>query len=230
MLPFLLAGLVAGCIVSLLSVILPASTRHSGRNRRQHIMRFLLIAVSSTLLHYFLVAGTAPAGSASGLTLIIWTAIFMLIAVIDIEERRVMPVVLLPAGLFALLEAAAAQSLASAVAGGSAGALLGIAMFLGGQQYQRAMSRRRGVQERDVPFGGGDVLLAGLCGLVVGWPNILLALLLAVFSAGAVALVLLATGRVTLGSALPYAPFLLAGTVFVMRFPEVSGHLLRLSG
>ncbi len=154
----------------------------------------------------------------------------MLIAVIDIEERRVLPVVLLPAALFALLEAWAAQGLASALAGVCAGALPGFAMYLGGQQYQRALSKWRGIQLQEVPFGGGDVMLAGLCGLVVGWPNILFALLLAVFSAGAIALLLLATGRVTVRSAMPYAPFLLGGTVFVMRFPEVSGNLLRLSG
>jgi prepilin signal peptidase PulO-like enzyme (type II secretory pathway) len=62
-------------------------------------------------------------------------------------------------------------------------------------------------------MGMGDAYLAILLGLIVGWPNILLALLLA-FSAGALAGIgLILAKKKNMGSQLPFAPFLVSGTI-----------------
>ena len=81
-------------------------------------------------------------------------------------------------------------------------------------------------------MGWGDVKLAFLMGLILGWPNIFLALFLA-FLSGALtglALILISGHRKSLGlamsknyplkSQIPFGPFLAAATIFVALFGE----------
>ena len=175
-----------------------------------------MIVAATVLLLRLMAGGPGEDERMHALSRFAWAPLFALIGVIDIEERRVLPGALAAAAALATMEALATERIAGALAGGLAGALTGCGMTLGGQLYLRAR-RRHGVQREGPAFGGGDVLLAGVCGLMVGWPQILAALAVAVFSAGAAALMLLAAGRVSLRSALPYAPFLLLGTLVVMR-------------
>lgn len=62
-------------------------------------------------------------------------------------------------------------------------------------------------------MGPGDVKLAFLMGLILGWPDISIALFLAFFSGAAVGLALIALGRKTLKSQIPFGPFLIFGTL-----------------
>ncbi len=86
------------------------------------------------------------------------------------------------------------------------------------------LSRGRGM-------GGGDVKLAFLMGLILGWPKILAALFLA-FTAGAICgIILVIIKKKTLKSEVPFGPFLVAGTIAVMFWGEeiikwYSGYLL----
>ncbi len=67
-------------------------------------------------------------------------------------------------------------------------------------------------------MGVGDVKLAFLMGLLLGWPNILIALLLA-FSGGAlIGLGLIAAKQKTLKSQIPFGPFLISGTLAAFFF------------
>ena len=234
MLVCLLAGLFAGAVVIRLSEILPSSrpgiALNSAPGRDGRVIRYVLVAAANVVLLCLMTEIPGQSEALSRPVRFVWMPVFVLIAVIDIEHRRVLPALLLPAALLAILESLTANQLLSALFGGIVGTLLSGFMYLGGQLYRRALQRWRDIQLREVPFGGGDVMLAGLCGLVVGWPLILPTLLLAVFCAGIAALLLLATGRVKFRSALPYAPFLLIGTVLVMRFQEAFAQLLRLPG
>jgi prepilin signal peptidase PulO-like enzyme (type II secretory pathway) len=65
-------------------------------------------------------------------------------------------------------------------------------------------------------MGLGDVKLAFLMGLVLGWPQILLALLLAFGSGAVVGVGLVIADRKTLKSQIPFGPFLAAGTIFAL--------------
>jgi prepilin signal peptidase PulO-like enzyme (type II secretory pathway) len=65
-------------------------------------------------------------------------------------------------------------------------------------------------------MGLGDVKLAFLMGLVLGWPSILLALLLAFASGALVGLTLIFFKKKTLKSQIPFGPFLVAATVFTL--------------
>ncbi len=61
-------------------------------------------------------------------------------------------------------------------------------------------------------MGFGDVKLAFLMGLILGFPNILVALFLAFFLGAIIGLGLIFSGRKTLKSEIPFGPFLITGT------------------
>jgi leader peptidase (prepilin peptidase)/N-methyltransferase len=65
-------------------------------------------------------------------------------------------------------------------------------------------------------LGGGDIKLAGLAGLMLGWLGwytLLLGAALGFVLAAVASLALLAARRVTLRSAISFGPYLLAGTL-----------------
>ncbi|OGH83277.1 MAG: hypothetical protein A3G08_02510 [Candidatus Magasanikbacteria bacterium RIFCSPLOWO2_12_FULL_47_9b] len=66
--------------------------------------------------------------------------------------------------------------------------------------------------------GGGDIGLGILMGVVLGWPGILFALLLSYIVGGLCALCLVILKRKTLQGTLPFAPFLVLGTIVVFFF------------
>lgn len=70
-------------------------------------------------------------------------------------------------------------------------------------------------------MGMGDAYVALLIGLVVQWPAILLALLLA-FTIGAVyGIILIVSGRKTMKSQVPFAPFLVIGGMLAVFIPKI---------
>lgn len=69
-------------------------------------------------------------------------------------------------------------------------------------------------------MGVGDIKLAFLMGLILGWPNILVALFLAFFIGAAIGLGLIVSGKKRLSSEVPFGPFLVAGTFVSIFFGE----------
>jgi len=90
----------------------------------------------------------------------------------------------------------------------------------------------RGRKVDDVALGFGDVNLSGILGLLLGWPGIVLGLTLAILTAGAVSLiyllVMLILRKYRLYAAVPYGPFLIAGAVILIYFPEALQSLFKL--
>jgi prepilin signal peptidase PulO-like enzyme (type II secretory pathway) len=76
-------------------------------------------------------------------------------------------------------------------------------------------------------MGLGDVKMAFLMGLILGWPQIIAALLLAFISGALVGLGLILAGRAKMKSEIPFGTFLAASTFLVMIFGEnILGWLL----
>jgi len=61
-------------------------------------------------------------------------------------------------------------------------------------------------------MGVGDIKLAFLMGLLLGWPNILVALFLAFFIGAIIGVGLIISGKKRLSSEVPFGPFLVTGT------------------
>jgi len=180
---------------------------------RRFLPKFLLYVALILSLVVALQLPCRDTLSLAGLLEFTQLGLFVLIAGIDIEHRRIVPLSLALATLLTLALAAQSDALGTALAGGIAGTLSGSLLYAGGRLYRRfALRFRRELPEID-PFGAADGLLLGVCGLYAGWPSIVQALLLGVMGAGATAVALLLAGRVTLRTALPLAPFLLAGAL-----------------
>lgn len=74
---------------------------------------------------------------------------------------------------------------------------------------------------KEKAMGWGDAILALFLGIILGWPEILVAIIIAFLSGGVVALVLLYFKKKTMKSYLPFAPFLSFGAVTVMLFGDI---------
>jgi leader peptidase (prepilin peptidase) / N-methyltransferase len=176
---------------------------------------------------------------ASGLQLIFWLAymaIFVLIVVIDVEHKLILFIVIIPSAVLALLDALLTQqapSLSEALIGGAAGFIVFFILYNGGFLFTYIMGKLRGEEITTVAFGYGDVMMATLSGLILGWRALIFAMFITVFL-GALGAMVYLISRSLLGSkysmftALPYGPYIVAGTVLMLLFgAEVSRILLR---
>lgn len=120
---------------------------------------------------------------------------FLVLFVYDLYHYLVPDRISLPA-IFAVLFLGAAfgRPLLSLLLGAAAGAGWFLAQFL--------LSRGRWV-------GGGDIRLGLLMGALLGWPRVWLGLMLSYAAGSLIALVLIALGKKTLKSRLPFATILL---------------------
>jgi leader peptidase (prepilin peptidase) / N-methyltransferase len=137
-------------------------------------------------------------------------AVGVALAAVDIAVQRLPDLLTLPAiGILAGLLGLAA--LAGHDAGPLIRALLG-GVALGGAFLLLALARPG-------QLGGGDIKLAVLAGLALGWlgwPALFAGAALGFVLAGLAGLVLLALRRVTLRSHISFGPFLLGGTLLGM--------------
>ena len=69
-------------------------------------------------------------------------------------------------------------------------------------------------------MGWGDVKLAGVMGLILGWPLTLVAIMVAFLTGASVALILIVTGKKRWGQTVPFGPFLVGGTVAALVWGE----------
>jgi prepilin signal peptidase PulO-like enzyme (type II secretory pathway) len=150
----------------------------------------------------------------------LYTAVLAQVFTFDLKHRYILDVVILPAAGLAFVVAfltpwspgawPAADWRTALVAALIAGAVFAALFFIGtwllGQEA----------------FGFGDVKLALFIGMATGLSNLRMvhALLAGVYLGGAVAIILLLTRRARLKQAVPYAPFLVAGTVLTLLLQQ----------
>ena len=127
------------------------------------------------------------------------SVVFALVFVIDLEHRLVLNRVVLGGGILAVVGSLVWDypPLPQALLG----ALCGFVIFL-----LINLAKPGGM-------GMGDVKLAALIGLVLGYPGALYGLCIGILVGGLGALVLLLSRRVQPGSYVPYAPFMVTGAL-----------------
>mgnify|MGYP001400452101 FL=1 len=168
-----------------------------------HPRRRMLVLVALPILFVWL-AWQAP-GSGEPRVIASFAAILILLAVIDLEQRRVPNVVVLPAVAFALGVAWRDGYLL----GAAGGAVLAFAVFLA----LFALGRRL---YGPGALGMGDGKLAGLSGAMVGLAWLPHALVLGILLAGIAAAGLLVSGRAGCGDLLPYGSFMALAAVAIL--------------
>jgi leader peptidase (prepilin peptidase)/N-methyltransferase len=131
----------------------------------------------------------------------------LVVLVIDLEHRLVLDVMTVPAAAAALLISflPGGTTPLSALVGGAVGLGMFLLIALGGRLIKRGGA-----------MGAGDVKLAGVIGLMTGFPAVLSALVLGILLGGVGALVLLVTRRAGRRGYMAYAPYLAAGALVVL--------------
>ena len=167
-------------------------------------LRVLLVEAGSGLL--FLLLWSRYGMSPHFAFAVVVACVFIVALVIDVEHRLILNRLIYPAIGAALLVMpfAVGPGLPQALWGGAVGlALLSLIVLV----YPQGM-------------GLGDVKLAALVGLVVGFPLVLLALFLSFVLGGAVGAAALLSRRVGMKDALPFAPFLVLGGMVALLCGE----------
>jgi len=159
------------------------------------------------------------------LNLLVW-AYFGLVIVIDLEHRLILHVTSWAGAALGLVVGIWLHGVTTTLLGGAAGYGLMLGLYWLGNVFVRFMSRRRKLGENDAPIedalGYGDVNLAGVVGLMLGWPGVLAGLVVAILLGGAVSLLYLvaaiALRRYRAFAAIPYGPFLAFASLYLLYF------------
>lgn len=159
---------------------------------------------------------------------------FLLVIVIDYEHRLILFVVTIPAAivLAVLGSIDPSRGPVKTLLGGLVGFAAVYGLYLLGGLFVRVLWQLRGQPIEEVAFGFGDVALAAVIGLAVGWPGIVLALVLGVIAGGLFSLVylgyMLLRRRYEAFVAIPYSPFLVFGglVVFVTAQSRIAQSLI----
>ncbi len=208
----------------------PEASQTSASPARPRVARYAIVEL-------LLAAFCAYLWGQAGLTthffiLLVYIALFVLIGVIDIEHRLVLNAVMFPAFALAVLEVLVSrrQPVLEAFAGYAIAQIVVMGFYLFGAAYLWIVNARRSRPINEVAFGFGDVTLATFCGLVVGYPRVVLMLVLMVLLGGLFA-VLYVVARMALGrryhahTALPYGPAILVAAMLMLVWGEAMARL-----
>lgn len=173
----------------------------------------------------FVIMGLFPIQALGSLGSILWLVYFTLIVVIDLEHHLILhPISLVGAGM-GMIYGTLAHSLPNTLLGGGAGFGIMLVFYLLGEGFVRMLSRRRGEQIDEVALGFGDVNLAGIMGLLLGWPGVVggifLAVILGGIVSGAFLIFQLIRKEYQAFQALPYGPFLAVSTLIMFYLAQL---------
>ncbi|MDD5126577.1 MAG: prepilin peptidase [Dehalococcoidales bacterium] len=183
---------------------------------RQHIpLRVLVVELLSALL--FALTFYLFGWSARTAVILLYNSIFVVILFIDMEHQLILNKVVYPAAIAALLILALDSlfpqagfyrtvlllprlSILSGIIGAAAGFIFFLVIYL---LYPRGM-------------GEGDVKLAGLIGLMTGFPMAAVALFVGIVAGGVVAVILLVFRKAGRKQLMPYGSFLSFGAIITL--------------
>lgn len=209
------------------------SVRLSWRYPLTEVMTALLMVIA--VLAIDAINDTADPGETIGfLQTLFWLfyiAVLMLVTVIDVEHKLILFIVIIPSSIVAILDPILTgypPDLTDALVGGVAGFVVFFVMYNGGFIFTYIMGALRGRPIEEVAFGYGDVMLATFSGLILGWRYLIFAMFITVFlgAFGAIVYLLgksLSGGKYSAFTALPYGPYIVAGTLLMLLFREPIG-------
>lgn len=165
---------------------------------------------------------------------LVYMVIFSLITIIDIEHKLILFIVIIPSALFALFDATLttiigegfrSPEVTNALIGGALGFGVFFLMYNGGFLFTYIMGKLRGQEIDEIAFGYGDVMMATVSGLILGWRALIFAMFITVFL-GAFGALLYLISRRLIGSkysaftAIPYGPYIVIGTIIILLYRE----------
>jgi prepilin signal peptidase PulO-like enzyme (type II secretory pathway) len=185
----------------------------------RHRSTWYVEALTAILALWLWNAPPAQLGFLGGFALL---AYFGVVVVIDMKYRLILHPVSIVGAALGLLIGIYLHGVVPTLLGGAFGFGIMYAFYFLGVVFGKWLARRRGLSEAEEALGFGDVNLSGVLGLLLGWPLILPALILAILIGGGVSLffvlLMVLTRRYQLMMAIPYGPFLIAGAVLLIFF------------
>ncbi len=149
---------------------------------------------------------------------------FSLVIVIDIEHHLILHSVSLIGALGMGIIGYIKHGVVVTLLGGVTGFAIMLFLYFIGIWFGRILSKRRGTPVEE-GLGFGDVTLAGVCGLLLGWPGIIVGLFFGILLGGVYSLILIITSLVRKEyrpfRTIPYGPFI-AMAVFVLWIMRLS--------
>lgn len=149
---------------------------------------------------------------------------FSLIIIIDIEHHLILHLVSLFGALGMGIIGYERHGGLVTFLGGVAGFGLMFLLYLIGIWFGRLLSKRRGTPVEE-GLGFGDVTLAGVCGLLLGWPGIIIGLFFGILLGGFYSLILIVFSLIRKEykpyRTIPYGPFI-ALSVFLLWITRLS--------
>ena len=167
-------------------------------------------------------------GYALGMLLLTY---FVVVVVIDVEHRLILHPTSIVGALIALGIGLWLQGIRPTLLGGLGGFGIMLLLYYLGVLFSKYRARRMraaGMEtDTEEALGWGDVILAGILGLVLGWPIIWFGLLLGILLGGVVGILLLAAmllrghyGKQALMVFMPYGPYFILSAFFILFLPN----------
>lgn len=154
-----------------------------------------------------------------GLLLLVF---FGVVFVIDMEYRLILHPVSIFGAVLGLILGIFMRGLWMTLLGGAAGYGIMLGLYWFGDKFAQWLARRRGEVLTEVALGFGDVNLAGILGLLLGWPGIVGGLLLTIIIGGVVSILYLilmvVLRRYHTFMAIPYGPFMVISAILLLYF------------
>jgi len=196
---------------------------HPKCRRGRSLRTYATLVLAAALSVFIWFSPPHTLGYALGLLVLTY---LLLVAVIDLEHR----LILRPLSIAGLMLAAAAglyvRGWLSTLIGGAAGFAIMFALYLFGRLFARWRARRLGKTDNEEALGSGDVTLATILGLLLGWPLIWYGLLLGILFSGIIGLVIILALLLTrryktqaFNVFIPYGPFFILSTFLLIYAP-----------
>lgn len=162
-----------------------------------------------------------------------YLAVFVLIAIIDIEHKLVLNSVMFPVFAIALLETLLGSRIrfTEALSGYAFGQVAVMAVYVLGAVYLWIVNTQRDEPIKEIPFGFGDVTLATYCGLVIGFEHVIHMLVLMILLGGAMAFLYILARLIILRNykahtAIPYGPSIVLAASLMLLWGDQIGYFM----
>jgi len=146
---------------------------------------------------------------------------FGIVTVIDLEHRLILRPVSIVGVILGLVVGIWAHGLVPTLLGGLAGLTIMGFLYWVGMLFAKYRAKKLGRHDDEEALGFGDVILAGILGLMLGWPTIWFGLLLGILAGGIISLVIIVYLQITrkyqtMSFFIAYGPYLILGATLVM--------------
>jgi prepilin signal peptidase PulO-like enzyme (type II secretory pathway) len=143
-------------------------------------------------------------------------SMLILITIIDIEHHLILKQISIACAIMFGGIGLINHGTMDTILGGLTGFGIMFLLFIFGYWYSRSISRKRGI-ELEEGMGFGDVALVSVCGLLLGWPGVIAAIVLAILLGGLWSICLIVFTWITkkdnvLMRYIAYAPFITIAT------------------